>query len=62
MPIEIMSKIAEYGISFFSIICILYVVCVFNKTLQNHISHMTEILQKLEGSIEILIRVLSNKR
>ena len=61
MPVTVLSKIAEYGITFFSITSIIYIVCLFNKTLQNHISHMTEILQKLEGSIEILIRVLGNK-
>lgn len=61
MPINVITKVAEFGITFFSIIAIIYIVCVFNKTLQNHISHMTVMLQKLDNSIEILIRVLGSK-
>jgi len=61
MSITILQKAAEFGITFFSITAILYIVCMFNKTLQNHMSHMTEILQKLNASIEILIKVIGNK-
>ena len=61
MSIAIVSKIAEYGISFFSIGAIIYIVCVFNKTLQNHINHNTSTLQKIDDSIQMLIRVLGNK-